>query len=202
MPACSGAQSCLTLCDPMDCSPPGSSVHGNLQARIQEWFPISFSRGSSQPRDQTHILCIVSWILNHWATREATIKNHNTCETSVLLLFFQSSLNNANPSASQVSSADLQAHTEKWLPRVRVTRDQKPCCWANLLFLLDWSAQIATIFISEDECSNWHKDFLKKFPAREKRTHCVESKTCFYGIDFPGKPRNSAVCWQWHFLLP
>ena len=41
------AQSCLTLCDPMDCSPPGSSVHGILQARVLEWVVISFSRGSS-----------------------------------------------------------------------------------------------------------------------------------------------------------
>ena len=40
-------QSCLTLCDPMDCSPPGSSVHGNLQGRILEWAAIFFSRGSS-----------------------------------------------------------------------------------------------------------------------------------------------------------
>ena len=46
---CSVAQSCLTLCDPMDCSPAGSSVHGILQARILEWVAISFSRGSSQP---------------------------------------------------------------------------------------------------------------------------------------------------------
>ena len=43
----------LTLCDLMDCSPPGSSVHGVLQARLLEWVAISFSRGSSQPRDQT-----------------------------------------------------------------------------------------------------------------------------------------------------
>ena len=43
----SDAQSCLTLCDPMDCSPPGSSVHGILQARILEWVAIPFSRGSS-----------------------------------------------------------------------------------------------------------------------------------------------------------
>ena len=49
------AQSCPTLCDPVDCSPPGSSVHGILQARILEWVAISFSRGSSQPRDQTHV---------------------------------------------------------------------------------------------------------------------------------------------------
>ena len=47
------ALSCPTLCDPMDCSLPGSSVHGILQARILEWVAISFSRGSSQPRDWT-----------------------------------------------------------------------------------------------------------------------------------------------------
>ena len=48
-------QSCPTLCNPVDCSPPGSSVHGILQARILQWVAISFSRGSSQPRDQTQI---------------------------------------------------------------------------------------------------------------------------------------------------
>ena len=49
------AQSCLTLCDPMDCSLPDFSVHGILQVRIMEWIAISFSRGASQPRDQTRI---------------------------------------------------------------------------------------------------------------------------------------------------
>ena len=46
------AQSCLTLCDPMDCSLPGSSTRGILQARVLEWVAISFSRRSSQPRDK------------------------------------------------------------------------------------------------------------------------------------------------------
>ena len=46
-------QSYLTLCDPMDCSPPGSSVHVILQARILEWVAVSFSRGPPQSRDQT-----------------------------------------------------------------------------------------------------------------------------------------------------
>ena len=50
---CEVTQSCPTLCDPVDCSPPGSSVHGILQARILEWVAISFSLGSSQPRDRT-----------------------------------------------------------------------------------------------------------------------------------------------------
>ena len=51
-------QSCLTLCNPMDCSPPGSSVHGIFQASILEWVAISFSKGSSWPRDQTCISCV------------------------------------------------------------------------------------------------------------------------------------------------
>ena len=48
-------QSCATLSDPLDCGPEGSSVHGIFQSRILEWVAISYSRGSSQPRDQTHI---------------------------------------------------------------------------------------------------------------------------------------------------
>ena len=51
-------QSCPTLCNPMDCSPPGSFVHGILQTRTLEWVAISFSRGSSQPRDWTHVSCV------------------------------------------------------------------------------------------------------------------------------------------------
>ena len=48
-------QSCLTLCDPMGCSPPGSSVHGILQARILEWVAVLSSRGSSQSRNRTRV---------------------------------------------------------------------------------------------------------------------------------------------------
>ena len=55
---CEVTQLCLTLCDPIGSSLPGSSLHGILQARILEWVAISFSRGSSQPRDQTQVSCI------------------------------------------------------------------------------------------------------------------------------------------------
>ena len=57
------------LCDPRDCSPPGSSVHGILQARILEWVDIPFSKRSFWPRDWTRISCgssICRWILYHW----------------------------------------------------------------------------------------------------------------------------------------
>ena len=56
-------QSRLTLCNPMDCSPPGSYVHGILQARILESVAVSFSRESSQPRNQTRI--------SYWALYQA-----------------------------------------------------------------------------------------------------------------------------------
>ena len=68
---CTCLYTCLTLYDPMNCSLPGSSVHGILQARILEWVAISFSRASSRPRDRTHvssISCTGRWILYHWTT--------------------------------------------------------------------------------------------------------------------------------------
>ena len=68
------AQSCPTLCDCMDCSLSGSSAHGILQARILEWVAISFSRGSSQPRDRTWISCTTGRLFTIWATREALEK--------------------------------------------------------------------------------------------------------------------------------
>ena len=63
-------QSCLTLCNPMDCSPPRFSIHGIFQARVLDWVAISFSRGSSWPRDRTWVSCVVSRCFTVWATRE------------------------------------------------------------------------------------------------------------------------------------
>ena len=71
---CKCAQSCLTLCDPMDCSLPGSSVHGISQARMLEWVAISDTRVSSPPWDWTCVscvFCIGRWILCHYTTWEA-----------------------------------------------------------------------------------------------------------------------------------
>ena len=64
-------QSCPILCDLVDCSLPGSSIHGVLQAIIPEWVAISFSRESSRPRDWTQVSRIAGRCLTLWATREA-----------------------------------------------------------------------------------------------------------------------------------
>ena len=59
------------FCNPMDCSPLGSTVHGTSQARTLEWVAISFSRGSSWLRDRTHVSCIGRRILCHWTPWES-----------------------------------------------------------------------------------------------------------------------------------
>ena len=59
-------------CNPMDCSPPGSSVHGILQTRILKWVAIPFSKGSSLPRDRTLVSCIVYRFFTVWATMESS----------------------------------------------------------------------------------------------------------------------------------
>ena len=64
------AQSCLTLCDPMDSSPPGTSVRGILHARILEWVAMPFPRGFSWPRDQTQDSHTAGGLFSIWATRE------------------------------------------------------------------------------------------------------------------------------------
>ena len=70
----SGSHSVISdSCNPMDCSLPGSSVHGILQTRIPEWVDYPFSRGSSWPRNQTGVSCITGRFFTSWATREEVI---------------------------------------------------------------------------------------------------------------------------------
>ena len=84
--SCKSFQSCLTLCDPMNCSPPGSSVHGIFQARILEWVAPSFPRGSSWPRDWTCVFCTAGRFFTIWATMESPIKSQGWWKGKVALL--------------------------------------------------------------------------------------------------------------------
>ena len=80
-------QLCPTLWDPMDCSPPASSVHGILKATILEWVAISFSsRGYSWPRDWTWVSCIAGRFFTIWATREAQVNVYSIVIMRVLMV--------------------------------------------------------------------------------------------------------------------
>ena len=90
-------QLCLTLWEPMDCSPPGSSVHGISQTRILEWVAISYSRGSSRPRDGTRISCdsciscvgrqILSCWVSHWVPSRVAYLLSNTVRSLIVPVF-------------------------------------------------------------------------------------------------------------------
>ena len=91
------AQSCPTLCDPMDCSLPGFSVHGISPARILEWVTISFSRGSSRPRNRTWVSCIGGRRFNLWAIREAQFQVYSKVNQLYICMKVKSSLTLCNP---------------------------------------------------------------------------------------------------------
>ena len=88
------AQSCPTLCDPVDCSLLGFSIHRILQARILEWVTISFSRGSSQPRDRTQVSHIGGRRFNLWATKEALYQCRDGLNLDLFLYLFNNKSSN------------------------------------------------------------------------------------------------------------
>ena len=87
--AAKSLQSCPTLCDPIDCNPPGSAFPGILQARTLEWVAISFSRGSSQARDGTRVSCIAGRFLTTESSRtpSALVNTHKPIRTKVRTFF-------------------------------------------------------------------------------------------------------------------
>ena len=135
---CAHAQLCPTLCDPMDCSPPGSSVHGIFQVIIPEWVAISFSRGSSRSRDQPSSPVspgLGRQILCHCATWEAhflhgVAKNKKNPGSLILVTTTlpSSRLTFAPP------SSDTQTHRTFHHPSVRTA---EICIHSSRVF---WSA--------------------------------------------------------------
>ena len=89
---CLHATWCLTLCDSLNCSPPGFSVHDVFQARILKQVAISFSRKSFRLRDQTHVpcvSCIAGGFFTHWASREAPCYIYNVIYIFIILRFLK-----------------------------------------------------------------------------------------------------------------
>ena len=114
------AQFCPNLCDPIDCSPPGSSVHGILQARILEWVAISFCRGSSLPRNWAQVSCIAGRFFTIWATREAhrQVTRHKRGQGALYPRFFTGV---CPPSLWKTCPHLVAGHTTP----------QNPACWGK-----------------------------------------------------------------------
>ena len=108
-------QSCLTLCNPMDCVPSGSSVHGILQAWILEWVVIPLSRGSSWPRDQTWVFCIAGRFFTIWAIVEA-LKQSQILSLVLLCVWCQNLVHNTNPSIHDpLVRENWHVRKQKWM---------------------------------------------------------------------------------------
>ena len=119
-------QSCPTLCGPVDCSPPDSSVHGILQARILEWVAMPFSRGSSPPRDWTHI----SYVSLHWQAGSlpplplgkprgyytSAVTQTEKDKTCIISLIYGGLKNKTNEQIQQNRNRFIDAEYELWLP--------------------------------------------------------------------------------------
>ena len=156
------AQSCPTLCDPMDCSLPGSSIHGIFQARVLEWVAISFSRGSSWPRNRTRVSHIAGRCFTIWATREAQ-ECSNYCTIALI--------SHTDKVILKILQARLQQYVNCEIPDVqagfrksRGTRDQIPNIhWImekarefqkKHLFLLYWLCQSLWLCGSQQTVEN------------------------------------------------
>ena len=118
-------------CDPIDCSLPGSSVHGILQERIPAWVAISFSRGSSQPRGRTQGSCIAVRLFKHRATREAqnnTASGHfSKSFTNVIIQYLQLFPLNKEEEA-QSDRVTCQGHTGGMWQHLNQTMDVASHC--------------------------------------------------------------------------
>ena len=124
----------------MDCSPPGSSVHEILQVRILEWVAISFSRGSSWPRDRTHVSCIGRKILYHGAARKAQ-------STVVQYLYF-------------LSVHLMPASVCQWLYFLRYCTARLKCFFFNfcvflMYYLYEKYSKPITVWHYIANCASW-----------------------------------------------
>ena len=119
------------LCNHVDNSPPGSSVHGILQARIQEWITIPFSKGSSWPRDQTLVSCISGRFFTIWATKDAPKKYYIPIKIAEI-----KHNDRSFPSGLVVNALQHRGHRFKpWSGKISHASEQLSPCnyWAHAL---------------------------------------------------------------------
>jgi len=136
------AQSCQTLCDPVDCIPPGSSVHGSLQAGILECVGISFSRVSFRPRDRTQVPCIASRFFTIWATREAP-KTVSYCK---IFIQYSKHIGDWQMASWNLNTAFLMHYSSS--NKVLLIKKQKRLIWLDLFFV----NQCLVLMITSSPC--------------------------------------------------
>ena len=118
-------QSCPTLCDPMDCSPPGSSVHGIFLARILEWVAMPSSRGSSRPRDWTHVSYISYTVSKFFTTEPPGKQGGKLVKVAVAVLS-----PNCPGKTRQATSSERVSMFQAWLRIASLSRHFSLCSYS------------------------------------------------------------------------
>ena len=151
LPEVKVAQLCPTLCDPMNCSLPDSSVHGILQARILEWVAIPFFKGSFQPRGWTHVARIEGRFFTIWATDQIRSDQYLSrvrlfatpwiaaCQASL-------SITNSRSTGMPLKLPGRSPNSNIWnFERIYMNPPPRPhvCLWPHCDWTQSWSSQVS-----------------------------------------------------------
>ena len=155
----------------MDCGPPGSSVHGILQARIPEWVPMPFSRGSSRPSDWARVSCIAGGFFRVWATREdhvpvkLNLKNRQKSRSTPGWSFADPCYSHGGfPGGSGIKNPPaMQEMQETWVPTLgwgepleeEMTTCSRILAWKNLTDRGAWRSTVQGVAKSWVQPNNW-----------------------------------------------
>ena len=148
------AQWCLILCDLMDCSPPVSSVHGLLQARLLEWVAFPFSRRSPSPKDHTWVSCIAYTFFTVRATREAQYKH--------LEVYFGWIRSCSTLNLTYLPWTHILWHFKSFLAAIVTIKGYLTSCKVNVLFEGNLGTSQEAIHIKVEISINV-SDWLEKF---------------------------------------
>ena len=147
---CLVTQSCLTLCNPMNCSLPSSSVHGTYQVRILEWVAMPSSRGSSRPRNGTGVSWIAGGFFTSWATREAQFSLYYNLVPPALARIFKAAV------YQHVVQDIKYSALESWVffPFISPVVIPHFIMWIKLAWIFAIHLYIVVIFMLERICWN------------------------------------------------
>ena len=195
--------SCLTLCDPMDYNPPGSSIHGILQARMLEWAALLSSKGSSGPRDRTRISTSPA-LAGRFLTTNATWEAHvsGTCGHNFdsnfflrLMWFFFKVASFLLVCKSQYCSEPFSVMLEPAVPSIKCTSYLKSVFKGIKMKLeINYNRNVYTIKISMHEKKRAFLNHETQFTSHEKHTRSqVNGKTCWFQLIGTGTGKKSVI---------